>query len=100
MPEPGKRNLPNFFQTPIKALPLDVIDSGHVSFQIRAKALDFVRKELKSTALVGGSGGPMLFKLNDWLEIESNGGDLWLEDPNEIGSDGFYKVDDNRLWGN
>jgi hypothetical protein len=42
----------------------------------------------------------MLLKLNDGLEAEGGGGDLQLEDPDEIGGGGFCEVDDNRLRGN
>jgi hypothetical protein len=59
--------------------------------------LDFVCKGLKGTALVRGGGRPVFLKLDDGLEAEGSGGDLWLEDPNEISGGGFYKVNDDRL---
>jgi hypothetical protein len=40
----------------------------------------------------------VFFKLNDWLEIESDSSDLWLEDPNKVGGGGFCEVNDNWLW--
>jgi hypothetical protein len=46
-------------------------------------------------ALVRSGIGPVLFKLNDQLEVEGSGGDLQLEDPNEIGGSGFCEVNDN-----
>jgi hypothetical protein len=73
-------------------LPLDARDSRHTSFQIKAKALDFVCKRLEGAALVRGGGGPVLFKLNDGLEAESGSSDLWLEDSNKIGGSGFVKL--------
>jgi hypothetical protein len=42
----------------------------------------------------------VLFKLDDWLEAEGGSGDLWFEDPNEVGGGGLGEVNDNRLWGN
>jgi hypothetical protein len=41
----------------------------------------------------------VFLELNDWLEAEGGGGDLRLEDPNEIGGGGFCEVDDYRLRG-
>jgi hypothetical protein len=61
--------------------------------------LDFVRKGLKGTVLVGSRVGPVLFKLDNRFEAEGSGSDLWLEDPNEVGGGGFGEVDDDRLWG-
>jgi hypothetical protein len=61
--------------------------------------LDFVRKGLESAALVGGCVGPVLFKLNDRLETEGGGGDLRLEDSNEVGGGGLGEVDNDRLRG-
>jgi hypothetical protein len=66
-----------------------------ISFQVKAKALDFVRKELEGAALVRGGRGPMFLELNDWLEAEGGGGDLWLEDPNEAGGGGLGEVDND-----
>jgi hypothetical protein len=60
--------------------------------------LDFVRKKLKDAALVGGGGGPVFLKLNDWLEVKGSSGDLWLEDPYEVSSSGLSEVNDNWLW--
>jgi hypothetical protein len=37
----------------------------------------------------------VLFKLNNWLEAKGSGGDLRLEDPNEVGGGGFREVNDN-----
>jgi hypothetical protein len=59
--------------------------------------LDFVYKGLKGAVLVRGGGGPVFFKLDDWLEAEGGGGDLWFEDPDEVGGGGFCEVDDYRL---
>jgi hypothetical protein len=59
--------------------------------------LDFVRKGLEGAALVRGRVRPVFFKLNDGLEVEGDGGDLWLEDPNEVGGGGLGKVNDNWL---
>jgi hypothetical protein len=59
--------------------------------------LDFVCEELEGTALVRGNEGPVFFKLNDGLEAEGGGGDLWLEDPNEVGGSCFGEVNDNQL---
>jgi hypothetical protein len=50
--------------------------------------------------LVRGGGGPVFFKLNDRLETESGGGDLWLEDSDKIDGDGFDEVNDDWLWSN
>jgi hypothetical protein len=41
----------------------------------------------------------VFLKLDDWLESEGGGGDLWLEDPDEVGGSGFCEVDDDRLRG-
>jgi hypothetical protein len=41
----------------------------------------------------------VFLKLDDGLEAEGGGGDLWLEDPNEIGGGGLGEVDDNWLRG-
>jgi hypothetical protein len=41
----------------------------------------------------------VFLKLDDRLETEGGGGDLWLEDPNEVGGGCFREVDDNRLRG-
>jgi hypothetical protein len=60
--------------------------------------LDFVCKRLEGAALVGGSSRPVFLKLNDWLETEDNGSNLWLEDPNKVGSGGFCEVNDDQLW--
>jgi hypothetical protein len=62
--------------------------------------LDLVRKRLEGTTLVKGGIGPVFFKLNDGLEAEGSGNNLWLEDPNEVGGGGFCEVNDYRLWGN
>jgi hypothetical protein len=62
--------------------------------------LDFVCEGLEDTALVGGRVGPVFLKLDDGLEVEGGGGDLRLEDPDEVGSGGFREVDNYRLWGN
>jgi hypothetical protein len=61
--------------------------------------LNFVRKGLEGAALVGGGVGPVFLKLNDWLEAEGGGGDLRLEDPDEVGGGGLGEVDNDRLWG-
>jgi hypothetical protein len=74
-------------------------DSRHANFQIKAKALDFVHKELKGTALVGSGRGPVFLKLDDWLKADHSGGDLWLKDPDKIGGSGFCEVNDDWLWG-
>jgi hypothetical protein len=42
----------------------------------------------------------VFLKLDDWLEAEDGGGDLWLEDPDEVGGGGLGEVDDDRLRGN
>jgi hypothetical protein len=97
MPEPGERNLADFFQTPVEALPLDVRNGRCASFQIKAKALDFVRKGLKSAALVRSGVGPVFLKLDNRLEAEGGSGDLRLEDPDEVGGGGFCEVDNNWL---
>jgi hypothetical protein len=60
--------------------------------------LDFIYKGLECTALVGGSGGPVFLKLNNWLKIEGSGSDLWLENPDEVGGGCFHKVNDDQLW--
>jgi hypothetical protein len=52
---------------------------------------------LEGATLVGDGVGPVLLKLNDRLEAECSGCNLWLEDPNEVGGGGFGEVDDNRL---
>jgi hypothetical protein len=39
----------------------------------------------------------VFFKHNDRLEAKGGGGDLRLEDPNEIGGGGFCEVNDNWL---
>jgi hypothetical protein len=62
--------------------------------------LNFVRKGLEGAALVGGRIGPVFLKLDNRLEAEGGGGDLRLEDPNEIGGGGLCEVDDDRLRGN
>jgi hypothetical protein len=62
--------------------------------------LDFVREGLEGAVLVRGRVGPVLFKLDNRLEAEGCGGDLRLEDPDEIGGGGLGEVDDDRLWGN
>jgi hypothetical protein len=54
--------------------------------------LNFVCEELEGAALVGSGGESVFFKLNDWLEVESNGSDLWLEDPNKVGVVVFIKL--------
>jgi hypothetical protein len=51
-------------------------------------------------ALVGSCVGPVLFKLDNWLEAKGGGGDLWLEDSNEISGGGLGEVDDDRLRSN
>jgi hypothetical protein len=61
--------------------------------------LDFVRKGLEGATLVGSRVGPVFFKLDDRLEAEGSGGDLRLEDPNEVGGGGLGEVDDDRLRG-
>jgi hypothetical protein len=50
--------------------------------------------------LVRGGSRPVFLKLNDGFETEGSGGDLWFEDPNEVGSGGFCEVDDDQLWSN
>jgi hypothetical protein len=62
--------------------------------------LDFVHKGLEGAALVRGDVGPVFFKLNDRLEMEGGGSDLWLEDPNKVGGGGFREVNNYRLRGN
>jgi hypothetical protein len=61
--------------------------------------LDFVCEGLEGTALVGGGVGPVFLELDNRLEAEGGGGDLRLEDPNEVGSGGLGEVNDNRLRG-
>jgi hypothetical protein len=41
----------------------------------------------------------VFLKLDDRLEAEGGGGDLRLEDPDEVGGGCFCEVDDNRLRG-
>jgi hypothetical protein len=62
--------------------------------------LDFVREGLEGAALVGGRVRPVFLKLDDRLESKGGGGDLRLEDPDEVGSGGLGEVDDDWLWGN
>jgi hypothetical protein len=62
--------------------------------------LDSVYKGLEGAALVGGGVGPVFLKLDDWFEAEGSGGDLRLEDPDEVSGSGFGEVDDNWLRGN
>jgi hypothetical protein len=61
--------------------------------------LDFVREGLEGAALVGSRVGPVLFKLDDRLEAEGGGGDLRLEDPNEVSGGGLREVNNDRLRG-
>jgi hypothetical protein len=61
--------------------------------------LNFVHKGLEGAALVRDRIGPVFFKLNNGLEAEGGGGDLRLEDPNEVGSGGLGEVNDDRLRG-
>jgi hypothetical protein len=62
--------------------------------------LDFIYEGLEDTALVENGRGPVFFKLNNQLEAESGGGDLWLEDPNKVGDGGFCKVNNDWLQSN
>jgi hypothetical protein len=61
--------------------------------------LNFVRKGLEGAALVGSGKEPVFLKLDDWLEVEVSGGDLQLEDPDEVSGGGLGEVDDDRLRG-
>jgi hypothetical protein len=62
--------------------------------------LDFVRKGLKSAALVRGCVGPVLLKLDNGLEAEGGGSDLRFEDSDKVGGGCFREVDDDWLQGN
>jgi hypothetical protein len=42
----------------------------------------------------------VFFKLNDRLKVEGGGGDLRLEDPDEIGGGGLGEVNNDRLRSN
>jgi hypothetical protein len=42
----------------------------------------------------------VFFKLDDRLETEGGGGDLQLEDPNEVGGGSLCEVDNNWLRSN
>jgi hypothetical protein len=41
----------------------------------------------------------VFFKLNNRLELESGGGDLRLENPDEVSGGGLGEVNDDRLQG-
>lgn len=68
-------------------------------FEIKAEVLDFVREGLEGAALVGGRVFPVVCKLNDGLETGDGGGDLRLEDPDQVLGVDPVEVDDDRLWG-
>lgn len=59
--------------------------------------MDFVRKGLEGAALVGSRVFPVVRKLNDGLEAGDGGGDLQLEDSDEVGSVDSGEVNDDRL---
>jgi hypothetical protein len=62
--------------------------------------LDFVREGLEGAALVRSSVGPVFLEFDDRLEAEGSCGNLWFEDPNEVGGGGLGEVNDDRLRGN
>jgi hypothetical protein len=59
--------------------------------------LDFVHEGLEGAVLVGGSGGPVFLKLDDWLKTEGSSGDLRFENPDEVSSGGFCEVGNDWL---
>jgi hypothetical protein len=61
--------------------------------------LNLVCKGLEGAALVRGRVGPVFLELDDRLEAKGGGGDLRLEDPDEVGGGCFREVNDNRLRG-
>lgn len=80
-------------------MPLSASDGRSALFKIKAKALSFVRKGLEGVALVRGHVFPVIYKLKDRLEAGDSGGNLRLEDADEVGGVDSGKVDDNWLRG-
>lgn len=97
MPESDKRDLSDFLQAPVEALPLGASDGGSALFEVKAEALNFVRKGLEGATLVGGRVFLVIRKLDDGLEAGDSGGDLRFEDADEVGGVDSGEVDDDRL---